>query len=74
MHKKLDKSLAKGWIKPSVSPYRATILFVHIKEGTLCRYIDFMMLNKKTKNDVHLISQIDEILDCLCKARVFLKN
>ena len=60
--------------KPSVSPYRALILFIHEKEETLCMCIDFRMLNKQTKNDVYIIPQIDKMLDCLCKARVFLKN
>ena len=36
--------------------------------------IDFRMLNKQIKIDAYPIPQIDEILDCLCKARVFSKN
>ena len=35
--------------------------------------INFRMLNKQTKIDTYPIPQIDEILDCLCKARVFSK-
>ena len=31
------------------------------------------MLNKQTKIDAYPIPLINEILDCLCKARVFLK-
>ena len=31
MHRQLDKYLTKGWIKLSVSPYGAPILFVHAK-------------------------------------------
>ena len=36
-------------------------------------YIDFMVLNKQTVIDVYPIPWIDEILDCLHKARVFSK-
>ena len=36
--------------------------------------INFMMLNKQTKIEAYLIPQIDEILDHLCKARVFSKT
>ena len=48
--RQLDKYLAKGWIKLSVSPYGASILFVHKKEGMLKMHIDCKMLYKQTKN------------------------
>ena len=35
--------------------------------------INFRMLNKQKKIDAYPIPQIDEILDHLCKARVFSK-
>ena len=35
MHRQLDEYLTKGWIKLSVSPYGALILFVCKKEGML---------------------------------------
>ena len=35
--------------------------------------IDFRMLNKQTKIEAYPNPQIDEILDHLCKAQVFLK-
>ena len=34
---------------------------------------DFRMLNKETKINAYLIPHTNEILDCPCKARVFLK-
>ena len=39
----------------------------------LCMCINSRMLNKLIKINAYLIPQIDEILDYLCKARVFLK-
>ena len=37
-------------------------------------HIDFKMLNKQVKIVAYPIAQIDEILDCLCKAQVFSKT
>ena len=36
-------------------------------------YISFRMLNKKIKLDAYPIPQMNVMLDCLCKARVFSK-
>ena len=44
--------LAKGWIRPSVSPYGAPILFVHKKTGKLRMCVDFRALNSMTRLDV----------------------
>ena len=71
--RQLDKHLTKGWIKLSVALYRALILFVCKKEGTLHMCINFRMLNEQAKTDAYPIPQINKILDCLCKARVFSK-
>ena len=72
MCRQLEKYLAKGWTKLSVSPYGAPVYFVHKMEGKLQMCIDFRMVNKQTTNYAYPISQIDEILDFLCKARDFL--
>ena len=69
VHKQLYKYLAKGWIKPSTSPYRAPILFFCKKEGTFHMYINFRMPSKQKKINAYPIPQIDKILDCLCKAQ-----
>ena len=73
--RQLDEYLAKGWIKKSLSPYGAPIPFFFCKkEGTFCMCIYFRMLKKQTKANIYPIPQIDEILDHLYQARVFLKN
>ena len=41
--------LAKGWIKPSVSPYDSPVLFVQKKTGGLQVCIDFCELNPNTR-------------------------
>ena len=63
--------LDKGWIRPSVSPYGAPILFVRKKTGELRMCIDFRSLNKQTKLDVFPIPRIADLLDKLGRATVF---
>jgi hypothetical protein len=44
----LEELLAKGYIKPSKSPYGAPVLFVHKKDGTLRMCVDYITFNKVT--------------------------
>ena len=62
--------LAKGWIRPSVSPYGAPILFVRKKTGELRMCVDFRSLNKQTRLDMFPIPRIHNLLDKLGKARI----
>ena len=57
--------LAKGWIRPSVSPYGAPILFVCKKTGELRMCVDFRALNSMTHLDVFPIPCISALLDKL---------
>jgi hypothetical protein len=41
----LQDLLAKGWIRPSKSPYGASILFARKKDGTMRMCIDHRKLN-----------------------------
>ena len=63
--------LAKGWIRPSISPYGAPILFVCKKTGELHMCADFGSLNKQTHLDMFLIPRIHKLLNKLGKARIF---
>ena len=67
----VDDMLAKVWIRPSVSPYGAPILFVRKKTGELCMCVDFRGLNKQTRLDMFPIKRIHDLLDKLGKARIF---
>jgi hypothetical protein len=42
----LEELFAKGYIKPSKSPYGAPILFVHKKDGMLRMSVDYKTFNK----------------------------
>ena len=63
--------IAKGWIRPSVSPYGAPILFVCKKTGELRMYVDFQALNSNTQLNVFLLPHISDLLDWLGHATVF---
>ena len=54
---KIEEILKKGYIRPSVSPWVAPILFMKKKDGTLRLCIDFRQLNKVTvKNKYPLVT------------------
>ena len=57
--------LAKGWIRPSVSPYGAPILFVCKKTGELRMCVNFRALNSMIRLDVFPIPNISDLLDKL---------
>ena len=54
---------AKAWIRPSVCPYGAPILFVCKKMGKLRMCVDFRALNSMTCLDVFPIPHIGDLLD-----------
>jgi hypothetical protein len=61
----LEELLKKGYIRPSVSPWRAPVVFVKNKDGTLRFCIDFRQLNKYTINNKYPLPQIDDLFDHL---------
>ena len=63
--------IAKGWIRPSVSPYGAPILFVRKKTGELRMCVDFQALNSNTQLDIFPLPRISDLLDWLGHATVF---
>jgi hypothetical protein len=67
----LEELLAKGYIKPSKSPYGAPVLFVHKKDGTLKMCVDYRALNKAMVKNRYPLPRIDDLFDCLSGAKVF---
>jgi len=69
----LKKILDKGYIRPSVSQWRVSVLFVKNKDGILMLCIDYRQLNKATIKNMYLLLRIDDLLDQLEGKAVFLK-
>ena len=67
-----DEMLEAGAIRPSNSPWCNVVVLVCKKDGGLCFCIDFRKLNVKTKKDSYPLPHIQETLDSLVEARVFL--
>ena len=64
----MDEYLAKGWIKPSCSPWGAPIIFIRKNTRELRMTVDYHALNRQTKKDVYLLPRIDDLLDILVHA------
>jgi hypothetical protein len=69
----LEELLKKGYIRPSVSPWGAPVLFVKKKDGTLRLCIDFRQLNKYTIKNKYPLPRIDDLFDQLRGAKIFSK-
>eukprot|EP00253_Pinus_taeda_P011517 PITA_11517 len=69
----LQELLDKEYIRPSVSPWGAPVLFVKKKDGTLRMCIDYRQLNKLTIKNKYPLPQIDELFDQVKGATVFSK-
>jgi hypothetical protein len=67
----LKELLAKGYIKPSKSPYGAPVLFVHKKDGLLRMCVDYRALNKATVKNRYPLPQINDLFDRFSRAKVF---
>ena len=69
----LQELVEKGFIRPSVSPWGASVLFVKKKDGTLWLCIDYKQLNKLTVKNKYLLPRIDDLFDQLKGASIFSK-
>ena len=59
----LQELLDKGFIRPSVSPWEAPILFVKKKDGLMRLCIDYRELNKVTVRNKYPLPRIDDLFD-----------
>ena len=57
--------LSKGFIRPSVSPWGAPVLFVKKKDGTMRMCIDYRQLNKVTVKNKYPLLRIHDLFDQL---------
>jgi len=73
LKKQLEDLLDKKFVRPSVSPWGAPVLFVKKKEGSMMFCIDYRQLNKVTIKNRFPLPRIDDLMDQLVGARVFSK-
>ncbi|GKD52795.1 putative reverse transcriptase domain-containing protein, partial [Tanacetum coccineum] len=61
----LQELLEKGFIRPSLSPWGAPMLFVKKKDGSFRMCIDYCELNKLTIKNRYPLPRIDDLFDQL---------
>ena len=69
----LQELLDKGFIRPSVSPWGASVLLVKKKDGTLRMCIDYRKINKVIIKNKYPLPRIEYLFDQLRGASVFSK-
>ena len=69
----VDEMESKGFIRSSVSPWGAPVLFVKKKDGSLRLCIDYRELNSVTIKNKYPLPRIDDMFDQLKGAVVFSK-
>ncbi|GJZ60963.1 putative reverse transcriptase domain-containing protein [Tanacetum coccineum] len=69
----LQELLERGFIRPSVSPWGAPVLFVKKKDGSMRLCIDYRELNKITIRNRYPLPRIDDLFDQLQGAKHFSK-
>ncbi|CAA7053573.1 unnamed protein product [Microthlaspi erraticum] len=60
LKKQIEDLLSKGFIRPSVSPWGAPVLFVKKKDGSFRLCIDYRGLNRVTVKNRYPLPRIDE--------------
>nr|GFC64611.1 putative reverse transcriptase domain-containing protein [Tanacetum cinerariifolium] len=71
--KQLQELSDKGFIRPSSSPWGASMLFVKKKDGSFRMCIDYHELNKLTIKNRYPLPRIDDLFDQLQGSSVYSK-
>ena len=69
----IHELLGKGFIRPSISPWGASVLVAKKKDKTLRLCIDYRQLNRVTIKNRYPLPRIDDLFDQLRGARVYSK-
>jgi hypothetical protein len=69
----LQGLLDKGYIRPSISPWGCSTLFVEKKDKELHLFVDYRPLNAVTIKNRYPLQRIDILFDQLAGAQVFFK-
>jgi hypothetical protein len=73
LKRQIAKLQAKGFIRPSSSPWGATVLFVEKKDGTQRMCVDYRSLNEVTIKNKYPLPRIEDLFDQMKGASVFSK-
>jgi hypothetical protein len=65
LKEQLQELLTQWFIRPSVSPWGASVLFVKKKDRTLRMYIDYRGLNDVTVKNKYPLPMMEELFDQL---------
>jgi hypothetical protein len=71
LKRQLTELLARGYIRPSKSPFDAPVLFVSKKGGQLRMCVDYRALNRVTIKNNYPLPRVDDLLDRLTGATHF---
>ena len=71
MEAQVKTLLAKGWIRPSSSPYGSPVIFVKKKDGGMRMCVDYRAVNKMTIKNSYPLPRIDDLIDKLSGACLF---
>ncbi|XP_073033845.1 uncharacterized protein [Primulina eburnea] len=73
LKEQLQELLNKGYIRPSVSPWGAPMLFVRKKDGSMQLFIDYRQLNQATIKNKYPLPRIDDLFDQLQGTAIYSK-
>jgi len=71
LHSQIEVALKNGWLTESTSEYRAPVIFIPKKDGTLRMCIDYRDLNRITTKDRFPLPSTEDLIDRLQGAKVF---
>jgi len=69
----VKEHLAKGYIRPSKSPYAAPFFFIKKKDGKLCPVQDYRHLNEWTIRNRYPLPLIPQLINCVRMKKLFTK-
>ena len=73
LKKYLEENLSKRFIRASSSSTMSSVLFACKPGGGLQFFVDYRHLNVMTIKNRYFLSLIKEILECICKAKIYSK-
>jgi hypothetical protein len=71
LKKQIAELQAKGFVRPSSSPWGAPVLFVEKKDGTQRMCVDYQSLNEMTIKNKYPLPRIEDLFDQMKGASVF---